>query len=89
MVVIIVAVSISLVATPADNGVELLAIGVQLIRRAPDIAGVSIWRIVVVFGQSHDDRGVAAISTYLLKPFNLPPSPPLPYIAFLRSRASI
>ena len=65
MVVVAVAVFISLVAAPTNNGMELLAVGVQLIRRAPDNAGTSLSSsakvaMIVV---------VAAVSTQPIQPF--------------------
>ncbi len=47
VVIIAVVVSISLVADLANDSTELLTIGIQFFRRAPDKAVVSVGRIVV------------------------------------------
>jgi len=72
IVVVVVAVSISLVAAPADDGAELFAVvGVQLIRRAPDDAVVSVGKIVVVVGRRRLGSGSQGDKSRLHQP--LPP----------------
>ena len=70
--VVVLAVSISLIAAPADDGAELfVVVGIQLIRHAPDNTIISVGRIVVVVGQHRLGSGSQGNKSRLHQP--LPP----------------